>query len=100
MEDGFRRRIDALAPDPRRLLQLAAADQVAEPLVVWRAAGSLGIDPDAATPAGDAELLEVGAQIRFRPPLVRSAAYRSASAADRHTLHAALAEATDAELHP
>ena len=33
----------------------------------------------AATPAAEAGLLEVGARVRFRHPLVRSAAYRSAS---------------------
>jgi DNA-binding CsgD family transcriptional regulator len=100
IEDGFRRRLDALPADTRRLLQLAAADPVAEPLLVWRAAEQLGIDPDAATPAVDAGLFEIGAQARFRHPLMRSAAYRSASPGERQALHAALAEATDPEVHP
>ena len=100
IEDGFRRRLDALPADTRRLLQLAAADPVGEPLLVWRAAERLGIRPEAATPAVEADLLEVGAQIRFRHPLVRSAAYRSASPAERSSLHAALAEATDAATDP
>ena len=100
IEDGFRRRLDALPADTRRLLQLAAADPVGEPLLVWRAAERLGIHPEAATPAVDADLLEIGAQVRFRHPLVRSAAYRSASPAERYALHAALAEATDAEIDP
>jgi DNA-binding CsgD family transcriptional regulator/tetratricopeptide (TPR) repeat protein len=99
IEDGFRLRLDALPADTRRLLQLAAADAVGEPLLVWRAAERLGIDPDAATPAVDADLFEIGTRVRFRHPLVRSAAYRSASPAERHALHAALAEATDAEAH-
>ena len=99
-EDGFRRRLDALPADTRRLLQLAAADPVGEPLLVWRAAEQLGIDPQAATPAVDAGLLEIGAQVRFRHPCVRSAAYRSAPPEERHALHAALAEATDPELDP
>ena len=56
-------------------LQLAAADPVGEPLPVWRAAELLGIHPEAATPAVDADLVEFGAQVRFRHPLLRSAAY-------------------------
>ncbi len=95
IEEGFRRRLDALPPDTLRLVQLAAADPVGDPLLLWRAAGRLGIDPDAATPAVEADLLEIRAQVRFRHPLVRSAAYRSASASERRALHAALAEATD-----
>ena len=50
--------------------------------------------------AVDAGLLEIGAQVRFRHPCVRSAAYRSASPDERHALHAALAEATDPQLDP
>ena len=100
IEDGFRRQLDALPADTRRLLQLAAADPVGEPLLVWRAAELLGIHPEAATPAVDADLVEIRAQVRFRHPLLRSAAYRSAAPADRYALHAALAEATDPEIHP
>jgi DNA-binding CsgD family transcriptional regulator len=100
IEDGFRRRLDALPTDTRRLLQLAAGDPVAEPLLVWRAAERLGIEPEAATPAVDAGLFEIGAHVLFRHPLMRSAAYRSASPPERYALHAALAEATDAEIHP
>jgi hypothetical protein len=54
-----------------------------------------GIGTQAATPAAEAGLLEVGAQVRFRHPLVRSAAYRSASLQHRHEVHRALAEVTD-----
>jgi DNA-binding CsgD family transcriptional regulator len=100
IEDGFRRRLDALPAETRRLLQLAAAEPVGEPLLLWRAAEQLGIQPQAATPAVDADLVEIGAQVRFHHPLVRSAAYRSASPAERYELHAALAAATDAGIHP
>jgi DNA-binding CsgD family transcriptional regulator len=100
IEEGFRRRLELLEADTRRLLQLAAADPVGEPLLVWRAAEQLGVHPDAATPAVDAGLFEVGARLRFRHPLVRSSAYRSMSSDERHTVHAALADATDPQSDP
>jgi hypothetical protein len=62
IEESFRRRIDALATQTRRLLQLAAADPVGEPLLVWQAARRLGIPVQAATPAVEADLVEFGAK--------------------------------------
>ena len=56
--------------------------------------------PEAAAPAIDAELVEFGAWVRFRHPLVRSAAYRSASPQDRQDVHRALAEVTDPQIDP
>ena len=100
IEASFRRRLDALPVETRRLLQLAAADPVGEPLLVWRAAERLGIRPEAATPAAEAGLLEFDVRVRFRHPLVRSAAYRSASTEERRAVHGALAEATDPEVDP
>ncbi len=100
LEDTFQRRLDSLPADTRRLLQIAAADPVGEPLLVWRAAERLGIGPAAAAPAVDAGLFEIRAQVRFRHPAVRSAAYRSASPEERQAAHAALADATDAQLDP
>jgi DNA-binding CsgD family transcriptional regulator len=100
IEESFRRRLDALPADTCALLLVAAADPVGDPLLVWRAAGRLGIDTEAATPAADAGLLEVGARVRFRHPLVRSAVYRSASVQERRDVHGALAEVTDPEVDP
>ena len=100
IEDAFRRRLASLPADTRRLMGLAAADPVGDPLLVWRAAERLGLDPQAATPAVEAGLLELRAQVRFRHPSVRSAAYRSAPPAERRAMHAALAEATDSQLDP
>ncbi|HEY8626163.1 MAG TPA: AAA family ATPase [Solirubrobacteraceae bacterium] len=100
MEESFRRRLDALPAETRRLLQLAAADPVGEPSLLWRAAEQLGLRPEAATPAAEAGLLEFGVSVRFRHPLVRSAAYRSASLQERQDVHRALAEATDPQLDP
>jgi hypothetical protein len=100
IEESFRRRVDALPAETRRLLRLAAAEPVGDPLLVWRAAERLGIGAQAATPAVEAGLIEFDARVRFRHPLVRSAAYRSASLQERQEVHAALAEATDPEVDP
>jgi DNA-binding CsgD family transcriptional regulator len=100
IEASFHRRLEALPADSRRLLQLAAADPVGDPSLVWRAADRLGIRPEAATPAAEDGLLEFGTRVRFRHPLVRSAAYRSASFQERLDVHRALAEATDPESDP
>ena len=81
-------------------MQLAAADPSGDAVLVWRAAGLLAIGAGAAGPAAEAGLAEFGARVRFRHPLVRSAAYRSASEAGRRELHGALAEATDPAADP
>jgi hypothetical protein len=95
IEDSFRRRLDALPTQTRRLLLLAAADPSGDPSLVWRAAGRLRLPVQATLPAVDAGLAEFGARVRFRHPLVRSVVYRSASAQDRQEVHGALAEAID-----
>ena len=100
IEESFGRQLAALPAQTRRLLQLAAADPSGDPVLVWRAAGRLAIGAGAAGPAVEAGLAEFGARVRFRHPLVRSAAYRSASAQERQELHAALAEATDPAADP
>jgi DNA-binding CsgD family transcriptional regulator len=100
IEESFRRQLGALPAQPRRLLQLAAAEPTGDPVLVWRAAGRLGICAEAAGPAVEAGLAEFGVRVRFRHPLVRSAAYWSAPADDLHEIHAALAEVTDPASDP
>jgi DNA-binding CsgD family transcriptional regulator len=100
IEGSFARQLAALPTESRRLLQLAAADPSGDRSLVWRAAGQLGIPVQARTPAVEAGLVEFGAGIRFRHPLARSAAYRSAAMPDRQQMHAALAEVTDPQLDP
>jgi DNA-binding CsgD family transcriptional regulator len=51
-------------------------------------------------PAQAAGLVELGARVHFAHPLVRSAVYQEASAADRREAHRVLAEATDHEADP
>jgi DNA-binding CsgD family transcriptional regulator len=100
IEESFRRRIGAL-PDPtRRLLLIAAADPLGEPVLVWRAAELQGISAEASAPAVESGLCEFGARIRFRHPLVRAAAYGAGSSDERRRAHAAIAEATDPAADP
>ena len=100
IEESFRRQLGALPAQPRRLLQLAAAEPTGDPVLVWRAARRLGICAEAAGPAVEAGLAEFGVRVRFRHPLVRSAAYRSAPTDDLREIHAALAEVTDPASDP
>jgi DNA-binding CsgD family transcriptional regulator/tetratricopeptide (TPR) repeat protein len=100
IEESFARQLETLPAQTRRLVQLAAADPSGDPVLVWRAAGRLAIGAGAAGPAVEAGLAEFGARVRFRHPLVRSAAYRSASVQTRQELHGALAEATDPTVDP
>jgi len=100
IEEMFRRRVEALPTGTRRLLLVAAADPTGDPGLVWRAAGRLGIGAEAVAPATEAGLVEFGAWVRFRHPLVRSAAYQSASVQDRQDVHGALAQVTDPKVDP
>jgi DNA-binding CsgD family transcriptional regulator len=100
IEDSFARQLAALPDQTRLLLQLAAADPSGDRSLVWRAAGRLSIPADAGGPAMEAGLVEFGGRVRFRHPLARSAAYRSASLAERQQLHAALGGVTDPVVDP
>jgi DNA-binding CsgD family transcriptional regulator len=100
IEESFRRQLDALPAQARRLLMLAAAEPYGDLPLVWRAAGRLGIPVQAAGPAVEAGLVAFGTRVRFRHPLARSASYRSSSVADRRAAHRALAEVTDTEAEP
>ena len=100
IEESFRRQLDALPAQARRLLMLAAAEPYGDISLVWRAAGRLGIGVQAAAPAVEAGLVAFGTRVRFRHPLARSACYRSASLADRRAAHRALVDVTDAEAEP
>jgi len=99
-EEMFRRRVEALPAESRRLLLLAAAEPTGDSVLLWRAAARLGIGLPAARPAVVAGLAEFGARVRFRHPLARSAVYQSASAEEQQQAHAALADTTDPALDP
>ena len=100
IEERFQERFAELPPGTRLLLLVSAAEPVGDPLLVWKAATALGIEGGAADAATAAGLVELGAQVRFRHPLVRSAVYGAAAPEDRRRVHEALAGATDAEVDP
>jgi DNA-binding CsgD family transcriptional regulator len=100
IEHSFLQRLQALPPDTQRLLLVAAAEPLGDPVLLTRAAERLGITGTARDPAESAGLIEINARVRFRHPLVRSAVYRAATPEQRRRVHRALAEATDAETDP
>jgi predicted ATPase len=53
VEESFLRRLQVLPAETRRLVVVAAAEPVGDPLLVWRAAERLGIGDAAATPAAE-----------------------------------------------
>ena len=88
IESQYAARLGELPDEVRRLLLLAAADPVGDPALILRAARVLGLDTRTVNLAAAADLLEFGANVRFRHPLVRSAVYRAAAADDRRAVHA------------
>ena len=100
VEESLSRRLAALPQETRRLLLIAAAEPLGEPVLMWRAAELEGIEVEAAGPAVEAGLCEFGVRVRFRHPLVRAVAYRTAPTDERRRAHAALAEATDSGADP
>ena len=99
IEESFVRRVETLSDDARRLLLVAAAEPLGDPLLLLAASERLGI----AVSAVDAEtdgLLALGERVTFRHPLVRSAVYRTATREQRREVHLALAEATDRSVDP
>jgi DNA-binding CsgD family transcriptional regulator len=98
IEDSFRRRFARLPAETRRLLLVAAAEPAGDPVLVWRAAGRLGIGVQAAAETDG--LLAIGASVTFRHPLVRSSVYHAASPEEKQAVHRALGDATDPEVDP
>jgi DNA-binding NarL/FixJ family response regulator len=100
IEQSFAHRLQRLPPDTRLLVLTAAAEPLGDVELLHRSCATLGVDMTAASPAVDAGLFRVASRVEFAHPLVRSAAYRSADAADRQRVHRALAEATDGDTDP
>jgi DNA-binding CsgD family transcriptional regulator len=89
-----------LPAQSRQLLLAAAAEPLGDVLLLSRAAARLGIGTDALTVAERAGLIDLGAQVGFRHPLVRSAVYRAATPAERRQVHRVLADVTDPGVDP
>ena len=100
LEESFQERLGTLPEDTQRLLLVAAAEPLGDPALLWRAAIVLGIDRSVLESAKRAGLIEIDDRVRFRHPLVRSAAYRARSPHERREAHRAVAEATDASVDP
>ena len=99
-EESFARRVDLLPADTQQLLLIAAAEPLGDTSLLWRVAAELGIDPTTSLDAERAGLIECKGELRFLHPLVRAAAYRSASLSRRQRVHRALADATDPTTEP
>jgi DNA-binding CsgD family transcriptional regulator/tetratricopeptide (TPR) repeat protein len=95
IEEGFRRRVEELPQGAQQFLTVAAADPTGDPALVSRAANRIGVSGTDFTPAVESGLIEIGARVLFRHPLVRSASYAAAALDDRRAAHRALAEVTD-----
>jgi DNA-binding CsgD family transcriptional regulator len=100
VEEGFRRRVEALPADTRTLLLTATLEPSGDDPLLARALRLLDIGPEAAVPAEAAGLLRLDGPVRFRHPLVRSAVWRGADIATLAAVHGALADATDADRDP
>jgi DNA-binding CsgD family transcriptional regulator len=100
IEDQYVERLRRLPDDAQRLVLIAAADPVGDPALFLRAARALRLDVETVNLATNAGLLDVGASVRFRHPLVRSAAYRASPVEDRRAAHAVLAAVTDPKVDP
>jgi DNA-binding CsgD family transcriptional regulator len=98
LEASFLRRVRDMPADTQLLLLLAAAGSPGRGHLLWQAAGELGVPESAVAPAEAAGLVTFWPHVRFAHPLVRSAVYHAATAADRRLAHRALASASDPEL--
>ncbi len=85
-------RLRELPADAQLLLAVVSAEPAACESDLWRAAERLGVDAPSVVPELTG-LVTLGAEIRFRHPLVRTVAYHNLPAAQRQRVHRAVAEA-------
>ena len=95
IEAVFHGRIAQLPLRTRRLLLLAAADDVGDVANLQRAAEHLALDLAVLDRAERDGLIFVTDVVSFRHPLIRSAVYRAATLAERRAAHEALAAALE-----
>ncbi|WP_369051808.1 AAA family ATPase [Kineococcus terrestris] len=94
LEAHYLRRVRDLPAHVQRWLLVAAADSTGAVDVITAAARELDMPATAAEEAEAAGLVELGTLVRFRHPLVKSAAYNAAAGAERRRVHRALSTAT------
>ncbi len=94
LERAFAWRAEALGPESRSALVVAAVSLSDGLEAIAAALESLDIGRDALEPAEDAGLLTLNdGRVAFRHPLVRSAVFHGAAPSERRAAHRALAEA-------
>ncbi|NAZ74864.1 AAA family ATPase [Kineococcus sp. T13] len=99
LEAHYLRQVRHLPAPVQRWLLIAAADSTGTVDVIAAAAHELGVPTTAADEAEAAGLVELAGPVRFRHPLVESAAYNAAVGAERRRVHRALSAATGAAGH-
>ncbi|MEV4513881.1 AAA family ATPase [Dactylosporangium sp. NPDC049525] len=95
LEAFYLRQVRRAAADLQRWLLLAAADPTGDVALIRAAAARLGLAHVAGDEPDAAGLVELGATVRFRHPLVRSATYAGATGPERRRTHQALSAAAD-----
>jgi DNA-binding CsgD family transcriptional regulator len=95
LESHFGQLIQRLPEQTRTLLVLLSAAPPEDSVLLWRAADRLGVPADAADAAISAGILIHDQVVDFRHPLIRSAVYGGADAAQRRRVHEALAAVSD-----
>jgi DNA-binding CsgD family transcriptional regulator len=94
LEPFFQKQLQGMPADTQTLLLIVAAELSGDTTVIWNAGRALGIADEAVDPAVRRELLASAQSMRFRHPLIRSAAYRNASPSARRRVYQALADVT------
>ena len=95
LDRHFLGQVDALGPDARALLLIAAVDTTGDVSVVLDAAGSMGLGADVLESIEASGLVRFAPTVAFRHPLVRSAIISSADFATLRRVHRAIAGALD-----
>ena len=93
LRQHYAAQIRRVPAETQQLLLLAAANMGSAPGTLWRATELAGLGPDAAEPAERGRLIDLSPELHFRHPVIRAAAYRSASAPARRQAHSVLAAA-------
>jgi DNA-binding CsgD family transcriptional regulator len=98
LADAYRLRLLGLPERTQQALVIVAASDTVSLSVLFTALTAAGLNSTDLAAAEDANLLDIReGRIRFIHPLIRSAAYHSASAADRRAAHRLIADvSTDA----